>query len=173
MSARPGSHRGPAACIARATRVAGRAVALTLVVLLTASACTGTPDVRITPPTGADTTPCPAVVDELPVRLDTLDQRVVNPGSSLVRAWGDPAVVLRCGVPDPQDYDPTATCFDVNGVGWYAEPQERGVRFTSRWSTPRIEVTVPSTHAPEAQWLSTLSTELERQLRHPGCPNAG
>lgn len=157
----------------RLTHTASRMTVAVLAVLLTVTACMGTPDVRVTPPTGADTTPCPELVDALPVRLDTLDQRVVDPSSSLARAWGDPAVVLRCGVPDPPGYDPTATCLDVNGVGWYPEPQERGVRFTSRWSTPRIEVTVPSTYAPEAEWLSTLSTELKRQLRHPGCPNAG
>jgi len=144
-----------------------------LVVLLVVSACTGTPDVRATPPTGQDTASCPVVVGALPDRLDALDPRVVEPKSQLVRAWGDPAVVLRCGVPDPAGYDPTATCLDVNGVGWYGEPQEQAVRFTSRWSTPRIEVTVPSAYAPEAGWLSTLSSELKGKLRHPGCPNAG
>ena len=128
---------------------------------------------QVTAPTGPDTAQCPAVVGVLPVRLDTLDARVVKPDSSLVRAWGDPAVVLRCGVPDPPHYDPTATCLDVNGVGWYAEPQERSVRFTSRWSAPRVEVSVPSAYAPEAGWLSTLSSTLKRQLHHPGCPNSG
>lgn len=139
--------------------------------LLALAACTGTPDVQVSAPTGADTAQCPAVVGVVPLRLDALHPRVVEPSSALVRAWGDPAVVLRCGVPDPPGYDPTATCLDVNGVGWYAEPQERGVRFTSRWSTPRIEVTVPSTYAPEAEWLSTLSSQLKPQLHHPGCPN--
>ena len=141
--------------------------------LLAVSACTGTPDVQVAPPTGTDTAQCQAVVGVLPQRLDTLDPRVVDPASPLVRAWGDPAVVLRCGVPVPAGYDPTATCLDVNGVGWYAERQDRGVRFTSRWSTPRIEVTVPAAYAPEAGWLSPISAELRRQLHHPGCPNAG
>jgi hypothetical protein len=140
--------------------------------LIALSACTGTPDVRVTAPTGPDTAQCAAVVGVLPVRLDALDPRVVAPASSLVRAWGDPAIVLRCGVPDPPGYDPTAICLDVNGVGWYAEPQPREVRFTSRWSQPRIEVTVPSTYSPEAGWLSTLSAQLHRQLHHPGCPTA-
>ena len=150
-----------------------RAVLPAVLVLVAVPACTGTPDVRVSPPTGGSTAQCAAVVGVLPVSLDSLDPRVVEPRSALVRAWGDPAVVLRCGVADPAGYDPTATCLDVNGVGWYAEPQQRAVRFTSRWSTPRIEVTVPSSYAPEAQWLSTLSSELKRQLHHPGCPNTG
>jgi Protein of unknown function (DUF3515) len=157
--------------------VTGRRASLTglavLPLLLLLTACNGTPDVRVAAPTGDDTAQCPPLVPALPVTLDALEARQVEPSSPLVRAWGDPAVVLRCGVPDPPGYDPTATCVDINGVGWYAEPQERGVRFTSRWSTPRIEVTVPSTYAPEAGWLSTLSSELKGQLEHPGCPNAG
>jgi hypothetical protein len=165
VSAHRGQSAVPAACIARA--VLGVVLAL-----LAVSACTGTPDVRVVAPTGQDTAQCPAVVGVLPVRLDTLDPRVVQPASSVVRAWGDPAIVLRCGVPVPTGYDPTAICLDVNGVGWYAEPLQGAVRFTSRWSTPRIEVTVPSAYAPEAGWLSTLSAQLHRQLHHPGCPNA-
>ena len=164
---------GPAARVtATAVPSSLRAVLLVLL-MLPMTACTGTPNVRVSPPTGDATTPCPAVVAGLPARLDTLDSRVVEPQSPLVRAWGDPAVVLRCGVGDPPAYDPTATCLDVNGLGWYTEPQDRAVRFTSRWSTPRIEVTVPSSYAPEAGWLSTLSSQLQGKLRHPGCPNTG
>ena len=173
MSGHAGPRPAPAACLTRVAPTSGRVLLPLLLALLAVSACTGTPDVPVSLPSGADTAPCSDVVDVLPVRLDALGPRVVDPASPLVRAWGDPAVVLRCGVSDPPGYDPTRTCLDVNGVGWYAEPQERAVRFTSRWSTPRIEVTVPSTYAPEAGWLSTLSSELRPRLRHPGCPNAG
>jgi Protein of unknown function (DUF3515) len=79
---------------------------------------------------------------------------------------------LRCGVADPPGYDPTATCLDVNAVGWFAEREADAVRFTTRWSTPRIEVTVPSAYAPEGQWLTTISSTVKSRVKHPGCPNA-
>ena len=34
----------------------------------------------------------------------------------MAAAWGDPAVVLRCGVPKPDALKRTSACFEVDGV---------------------------------------------------------
>lgn len=148
---------------------AGRPAAVTAVLILLAGC--GTPAVPVDAPTPGDPA-CADLVASLPDSLDGLEQRRTDPGSvSGARAWGDPAIVVRCGVGDPADYDPTATCLDVNGVGWFASRvDDAAVRFTSRWSTPRLEVTVPSSRAPEGQWLAPVSTATRAGLKHPGCP---
>jgi hypothetical protein len=45
------------------------------------------------------------VIEQLPVVLGRLAPRVVHPhpDSPYVIAWGDPAVILRCGVDRPKD----------------------------------------------------------------------
>jgi hypothetical protein len=63
------------------------------------------------PPSDAATVaPCIKVLETLPVQLgDLLPRRVhPKPDSVFVVAWGDPAVVLRCGVARPADLKPAA-----------------------------------------------------------------
>jgi len=64
-----------------------------------------------------------------------------------VRAWGDPAIIARCGLaPIGPTTDP---CLDVSGVDWVAHRLTNGVRFTTYGRTPAIEVLVPSAYQPE------------------------
>ena len=39
----------------------------------------------------------------LPDKLLDLDARTTSPASAQVKAWGSPAIILRCGVPRPPD----------------------------------------------------------------------
>lgn len=57
------------------------------------------------PHAAAEAGPCAKLLALLPVTLKGLDQRAVHvtPESPDVVAWGDPAVVLRCGVERPTD----------------------------------------------------------------------
>jgi hypothetical protein len=64
-----------------------------------------------------------------------------------VRAWGEPAIIARCGLPP---IGPTTDqCLDVSGVDWVAHRLTDGVRFTTYGRTPAIEVLVPSAYQPE------------------------
>lgn len=73
--------------------------------------------------------------------LPRLDLAV--PGAA---AWGDPAVIARCGVPAQP---PSIDCIEVDGVGWIPQALSDGTRFTSFGTDPAIEVLVPSDYAPE------------------------
>jgi hypothetical protein len=64
-----------------------------------------------------------------------------------VRAWGDPAIIARCGL---SPVGPTTDqCLDVSGVDWVAHQLTDGVRFTTYGRSPAIEVLVPSAYKPE------------------------
>lgn len=120
-------------------------------------------------PTASDPL-CAQVLQALPDELAGQRQRSTNSQAS--RAWGDPAILLRCGV---QPLGPTTDrCIgvvDASGVevDWVvdelgAEDQGRGTwTFTTYGRTPAIEVTVPVEYAadgPDALLMS-LSDAVE------------
>jgi hypothetical protein len=74
---------------------------------------TKTPSTGVLPALSASAPPlanaqlanCTKVLEHLPVALNGLKPRVVHtvPVTPFVVAWGDPAIVLRCGVDRPKD----------------------------------------------------------------------
>ena len=56
-------------------------------------------------------------------------------------AWGDPPVLLRCGVEPPGPT--TDPCLTVEGVDWVARESGTAVVFTSFGRRPALEVSVP------------------------------
>ncbi len=61
-------------------------------------------------------------------------------------AWGNPAVIARCGVPA---LAPTATpCIEVDGIGWIPQDLSDGTRLTTFGTDPALEVLVPAAHGP-------------------------
>jgi len=97
------------------------------------------------PPSSAEADrSCPPLVARLPVRLGELPARPAESSSPFVVAWGEPAVVLRCGVPRPAEFVAGApNVVAVNGVSWFV--QERGAR--NLWTVVDrpvyVEVSVP------------------------------
>jgi hypothetical protein len=83
-------------------------------------------------------------------------RRKVAPGR-FAAAWGDPPISLRCGVDKPPGLTAASACFEVNGVGWYAEQATTGYLFTTIGRTAYVEVGVPSRYAPEANALVDLA----------------
>lgn len=59
--------------------------------------------------------------------------------------WGDPAIILRCGVPRPAEMDDAeADAVEVDGVDWLLQKQRDGsFRFTSTLRRAYVEVTLP------------------------------
>ncbi|MET7681668.1 DUF3515 domain-containing protein [Streptomyces sp. NPDC005423] len=81
----------------------------------------------------------------LPSRVDGLGRRDPEPASTLTAGWGDPAIILRCGVVRPAKMtDPEADGVDVNGVGWLLEKRDDGsFRFTTTLREAYVEVAIP------------------------------
>jgi hypothetical protein len=72
-----------------------------------------------------------------------------------VRAWGEPAIIARCGL---SPIGPTTDqCLDVSGVDWVAHQLTDGVRFTTYGRSPAVEVLVPSAYKPEPLLLPAFA----------------
>jgi Protein of unknown function (DUF3515) len=104
----------------------------------------------------ADARTCRSFVDALPATLDGQPSRAVTPASAPAAAWGDPAIVVTCGVGRPADFTDTSTCVQVNGVGWFvpdsvllSSDNTKDVTFTAVGYRPRVQVFLPGQYRPE------------------------
>ena len=139
--------------------------------VITLAGCSSTPTIDGPDPSGAERTACEALVADLPDTLAGLDRRDVEPDDALGAAWGDPAYVLTCGVPEPGDYEPTAECNVIDGVGWYvpddqlSDPSE-DARAIALSRTPYVEVLVPEEHRTEGidRALAELAPVIKEHL---------
>ena len=128
--------------------------------------------VSVDPPSPAATAEaaCRSLLDALPDTVDGQPRRDVRPDGSLAAAWGDPAIVLRCGVERPAALTPTAQLVEVDGVSWFPEPLSAGYVFTSYGRQAFVEVTVPDVYAPEGDALVGLASAVSSTV--PKTPGA-
>jgi len=70
----------------------------------------------------ATSAPCATLLAALPDPLGTLPRRKLaqgdDPQLAGVAAWGEPAVILRCGLPTPAELTCSAAVQVVDGVAW-------------------------------------------------------
>ena len=105
-------------------------------------------------PSPADQSACRELVKALPLNLDGHE----NTGrSEYAAAWGDPRIVLRCGVPTPAAYEKISEMVVIDGVSWFPEEQNDGYVFTAMGRSPLVEVYVPDQYAPEVNPLVDLA----------------
>jgi hypothetical protein len=109
----------------------------------------------LTPPApphaAAEQGPCTKVLAKLPVQLGPLAQRVVHPrpDTPFVVAWGEPPVVLACGVDRPPSlHAGSSSQYFTNGPAtgpFYDVTSSNGANV---WTTidrrPYIAITVPA-----------------------------
>jgi hypothetical protein len=81
--------------------------------------------------------------DALPERVLDRARRDVSPDTELAAAWGDPPVVLRCGVGPPAGLTPTSEVLEVEGVEWFLDETGGALRFTAVGRRVAVEVVVP------------------------------
>jgi hypothetical protein len=112
---------------------------------------------------------CPAVVSRLPVVLDGRHSRPAVSDSPYVAAWGEPPVVLRCGVPRPPAFVRTSELSVVNGVQWLPERQPGGVRWTAVDREVYVEVLMPAgvTGSPVVDLSAAISQALPARKPQP------
>jgi hypothetical protein len=126
----------------------------------TPSASAGGPVTVTPPPSGPATATavCRTLLGSLPTTLDGRPSRPVSAAPDRVVAWGEPPVVLRCGVPPVTVPPDTNKQFQINGVRWYAQTRGKYVVFTTTDRTVPVEVAVPAnTAANPADVVATLS----------------
>jgi Protein of unknown function (DUF3515) len=123
--------------------------------------CSRAVDVDPPSPGPATEARCSRLLDDLPDTVDGQQRRDVSPSDALAAAWGDPAIVLRCGVGRPAALTPQAQLFEVNGVAWFPEQLTGGYVFTTYDRTAYVEVTVPDAYAPEVDAVVDLTSAVK------------
>jgi Protein of unknown function (DUF3515) len=145
------------------------------VLLLAVASLAGCADEPVTldsPPTSTeDLAACEEFLDDLPRRLAGEEKRKVNPAAALGRAWGDPAIVVRCGVDVPAEFDQTSACEVADGVGWFVpeaqiEDQDADLVFTAVGYRPIVSTSVPADYRPEgsAAVIAELADPVQTHL---------
>jgi uncharacterized protein DUF3515 len=94
-------------------------------------------------PTGAARTACTRLLRDLPGNVEGEPRRPTRPEDGFVAAWGDPPVVLRCGVPEPPQLTPTSETVEVNGVEWFLVESRSSYTFITVGRVAGVEVRVP------------------------------
>jgi hypothetical protein len=127
-----------------------------LALLLAAVGCSsadGDVSAAVPSPSATVTELCRNLDRALPSVVDDQHRRDPSPASALTAGWGNPAIILRCGVERPPKMtdpkvatgaDPDAVAGGVNGVNWLMEKGDDGAyRFTTASRLAYVEVTVP------------------------------
>ncbi len=100
-----------------------------------------------------------------PRTVGTAAARAVSVSSPAVAAWGDPAIVARCGLPA---LTPTTDpCVTVDGVDWVARQGRDATTMASYGTNPAVEVRVPARYGP-APLLMPAFSAVARALPHTG-----
>jgi Protein of unknown function (DUF3515) len=77
--------------------------------------------VAVPPVTPEADASCPALMGALPLELTGEASRPVQSDSPYAYAWGDPPIVLVCGVDAPAGLEPTSPLIQINGVNWFVD----------------------------------------------------
>ena len=101
-------------------------------------------------------TVCRALTSQLPAAIRDRARRPVTAGTAQNAAYGDPPIVVSCGVEEPR-VPQVAQLLILSGVCWF--PEEQGG--TQIWTTvdreAPVRVTLPQQYDPAGQWVIDLS----------------
>ena len=145
--------------------------------LVVAAGCSpGAVEVDSPAPAGQDTDACRRLVDDLPDLVDGAERRPVEPADAPAAAWGDPPIVLRCGVTEPRGFDELSSCQITNGVAWFI-PEEQitgqpvDIVMTTVGRSPNVEVRIPAEYFPPADTMVDVAATVKQhseQVRRCG-----
>ncbi|MFE9253440.1 DUF3515 domain-containing protein [Streptomyces sp. NPDC007088] len=132
-------------------RLTGPAVLVSLCAAVGCSSTNGTAKAAVPSPGTAATALCRKLDDQLPDKVNGLSRNDPEPQSELTAGWGDPAIILRCGVPRPAEMnDPDADGAEVDGVGWNVfEKGDGSYRVTTVLRAAYVEVSIPKSRVKD------------------------
>ncbi|MER6344328.1 DUF3515 domain-containing protein [Streptomyces sp. NPDC001595] len=126
-----------------------------LALLIATAGCSSADDsasAAVPSPDATVTELCRKLDKALPEKVAGLSREDPEPPSTLTAGWGNPEIILRCGVPRPpkmidpevaEGRDPDAVPGGVDGVDWLQEKAGDGFRFTTANRPAYVEVNVP------------------------------
>jgi hypothetical protein len=110
------------------------------------------------------------LVDDVPDVVSDAVRRDVRGDVPAVAAWGDPLIVLRCGVGLPPEYEPDAMLTVIEGVAWLPIDGEGGMFFATVDREPIVEVAVPWAYESEFDVLADLAPAIAAHIPERGLP---
>lgn len=137
------------------TRTKTGIVALLSATMIGVSGCAA--ELPAPTPDASTASTCRRLARTLPQIVDQQKRRKVVPRSDFTAAWGHPAITLACGVAKPPGMNAASKCWEVNGVGWYAEERDSDIRYTTLGRQALVQVTVPNKYTPQANALVDLA----------------
>ena len=112
--------------------------------------------------TAAVETACRALLGALPQEIDPgVARRAVEGTPARLAAWGEPPVVLECGVAAGSPTDPPVT---VNGVEWTVRDTGDGFLWSTIGRTVNVSVAIPGAYENGAELVNPLAAPVERSL---------
>ncbi|KAA1423985.1 DUF3515 domain-containing protein [Mumia zhuanghuii] len=128
--------------------------------LVALAGCADTVAVDPPEPAADVATLCSDLLDDAPGAVAGQDAvRVAPEGAG--RAWGSPAIVMRCGVERPADLGAASRCDMVDGIGWFTQEDDDYYVFTTIGRTAYVEVSVPRRYDPPADALTDLAATID------------
>ena len=124
------------------------------------SGCGATLDVDEYPTAPGTKVDCEALIADMPTKVAGQGNRDVS--GQIAAAWGDPAIILRCGVEKPKALIPSSPCYTVRDVGWLSETTADGYLFTTIGRTFYVSIEVPKTYDPAADALADLAQSIKK-----------
>ena len=147
------------------------------VVLLVAGCGDEPPAIDAPDLSAADASACRDLVAALPDELAGQERVDVTGDTEYGAAWGDPAIVLTCGVGRPDDFTDTSTCVQVDRTGWFvpdeillSDDETLDVTTTELNFWPRVQLVIPGEYRPEGFTNGTgaIAPLIEQHLRRTG-----
>ena len=114
---------------------------------------------------------CPALMEGLPLELTGEPSRRVQSDSPFAYAWGDPPVVLICGVDRPAGFVATSGLIQIDAVQWYVDDSDPDTTVWTAVDRPvYVELQVPATidSGPATVLSTTIAEVLPYQEPDPG-----
>jgi hypothetical protein len=119
--------------------------------------------VEVPPVTPQAEVSCPYLMAELPLELNGEPSRRVQSDSPFAYAWGEPPIVLLCGVDRPAGWVVGTSAIQINGVQWHVDTSDPD---STVWTTVDrpvyIRVALPASvdSAPVAVLSTTIGDVL-------------
>ena len=127
--------------------------------------------VEVPPATPEADAACPALMGTLPLELAGEPSRRVDSATPYAYAWGDPAIVLICGVDRPAGFVAGVSAIQINGVQWYVDTSDPDATVWTTVDRPvYVEITLPAEvdSAPVTALTPEIAAALPYREPDPG-----
>ena len=127
--------------------------------------------VQVPPVTPEADASCPALMSTLPLELTGEPSRRVQSDSPYAYAWGDPAIVLVCGVDRPAGYVAGVSAIQINGVQGYVDTDDPDITVWTTVDRPvYVQVSLPASvdSAPVTALTPQIAQALPYRDPQPG-----